>query len=101
MKIIKLNKKIITLNLVIIIICTLSLAVRPAKTRLTLANVTGKYHILVDVEESKMYILQDGVCIKTYACSGGKYSTPSPIRHMDNYRKSNMGRRLWWQMDGI
>ena len=57
MKIIKLNKKIIVLG--IIIICGIALAIRPPKTRLTSANATGKYHILVDVEESKMYILQD------------------------------------------
>lgn len=48
------------------------------KTIETVAK-TGAYHILVDVEESKMYVMQDETCIKTYSCSGGKYSTPSPI----------------------
>mgnify|MGYP002646663544 FL=1 len=38
-----------------------------------------QYHILVDVEEPRMYILKDGICIAEYTCSGGKPSTPSPI----------------------
>lgn len=37
------------------------------------------YHILVDVEESKMYILKNGNIEKVYPCAGGKNSTPSPI----------------------
>ena len=46
----------------------------------TMANSNkNKYSILVDVEESKMYVIENGVCTKTYACSGGKVSTPSPI----------------------
>ena len=45
----------------------------------TSASASSKYKILVDVEESKMYILENGVCTKTYTCAGGKYSTPSPI----------------------
>lgn len=39
----------------------------------------AKFEILVDVEESKLYLFQDGALQKTYKCSGGKWSTPSPI----------------------
>lgn len=49
------------------------------KTLETSANADSPYHILVDVEESRLYVLKDGACIKTYRCSGGKYTTPSPI----------------------
>lgn len=38
-----------------------------------------KYKILVDVEESKMYLFENCICTKTYTVSGGKESTPSPI----------------------
>jgi len=38
-----------------------------------------KYEILVDVEESKLYVFENEELIKTYSCSGGKWSTPSPI----------------------
>ena len=38
-----------------------------------------KYEILVDVEESKLYVFENDELIKTYPCSGGKWSTPSPI----------------------
>lgn len=39
----------------------------------------GKYKIFVDVEESTLYLLQDKNLIKKYQCSGGKWSTRSPI----------------------
>ena len=39
----------------------------------------SKHKILVDVEESKMYLFENNVCIKEYIISGGKESTPSPI----------------------
>ena len=38
-----------------------------------------EYKVFVDVEESKMYLLENGICNKTYTISGGKSSTPSPI----------------------
>ena len=39
----------------------------------------SKYKILVDVEESRLYLIENGKLIKTYKCSGGKSTTPSPI----------------------
>lgn len=46
----------------------------------TSANTSeGEYEILVDVEDSLLYLIQDNEIIKTYKCSGGKWSTPSPI----------------------
>ena len=42
-------------------------------------STTEEYEILVDVEESVLYLIQDNEIIKTYKCSGGKLSTPSPI----------------------
>ena len=37
------------------------------------------YHILVDVETSKLYLFKIDVLEKEYKCAGGKQSTPSPI----------------------
>lgn len=37
------------------------------------------YKILVDVEDSKLFLFENDKLIKTYKCSGGKTSTPSPI----------------------
>lgn len=39
----------------------------------------SNYHILIDVEESKMYVFNQGNLIKMYSCAGGKKGTPSPI----------------------
>ena len=40
---------------------------------------SGTYKILVDVEDSKLFLFENNKLIKTYKCSGGKLSTPSPI----------------------
>lgn len=45
----------------------------------TSTNINNKYKILIDVEESKMYVFENNICIKKYTCAGGKNSTPSPI----------------------
>lgn len=37
------------------------------------------YSIFVDVEESKLYLFENGTLVNIYRCSGGKWSTPSPI----------------------
>ena len=37
------------------------------------------YHILVDVETSKLYLFKNDELEKEYKCAGGKQSTPSPI----------------------
>ncbi len=43
----------------------------------TISN--NSYKILVDVEDSKLFLFENDKLIKTYKCSGGKWSTPSPI----------------------
>ena len=39
----------------------------------------GAVPIFVDVEESKLYLFENGSLVNIYRCSGGKWSTPSPI----------------------
>ena len=45
----------------------------------TSSNNKQKYKILVDVEDSKLYLFENDELKKEYKCSGGKWSTPSPI----------------------
>lgn len=59
MKLIKLNKKILLINIIVFMTFSLALIVRVTKASLSIEKVTTSYHILVDVEESKMYILQN------------------------------------------
>ena len=70
----------------------------------------GKIHILVDVEESRLYLFQDEELIKTYKCSGGKWSTPSPIgtwtiiskaKWGEGFGGSWMGLNVPWGQFGI
>ncbi len=49
------------------------------KISIQTSTTQTKYEILVDVEESKLYLFENEELIKTYLCSGGKWSTPSPI----------------------
>ena len=70
-----LNKSKIVIIILIIMAIFIGLIIP-----VTMANSNkNKYSILVDVEESKMYVMENGVCTKIYSCSGGKASTPSPI----------------------
>ena len=82
-----LTKKNIKKIIIYIIIASIVLAIFLCMDRnvedsvtITSANTTtGKYEILVDVEDSILYLIQDKQIVKTYSCSGGKWSTPSPI----------------------
>ena len=49
------------------------------ETVTTSSNNKQKYKILVDVEDSKLYLFENNELKKEYKCSGGKWSTPSPI----------------------
>lgn len=51
----------------------------------------GVYEILVDVEESVLYLIQEKQIVKTYSCSGGKWSTPSPIGSWKIIQKDTWG----------
>ena len=78
MIIIKKSKLIIA---VVMLIITISCSIYQSKEENVIQTSAEslEYKILVDVEESKLYLFQDNELIKTYKCSGGKWSTPSPI----------------------
>ena len=61
----------------------------------------SKYEILVDVEESKLYLFESKELIKTYSCSGGKWSTPSPIGTWTVIQKATWGEGFGRKMDGV
>ena len=54
-------------------------------------KIENKYEILVDVEESKLYLINNCKIEKTYSCSGGKWSTPSPIGTWKVIQKATWG----------
>lgn len=71
----KLKKKYI---IIIILLITIGILVYKKYDTVS-ANDKNKYKILVDAEISKLYLFEEGQITKTYPCSGGKASTPSPI----------------------
>lgn len=71
--------KIIVLILLSITIIIISKSISNNKTMMTSSNNVSSYKILVDVEDSKLFLFENDALVKTYKCSGGKWSTPSPI----------------------
>lgn len=75
-------KTILILLLVIILIAGVVLTLKNKlsyESIQTSKNNSNIYKILVDVEDSKLFLFENNELIKTYKCSGGKWSTPSPI----------------------
>lgn len=76
-------KTILKLLVITILIITLILMlknkIRKPEILQTSNNNENSYKILVDVEDSKLFLFENNKVIKTYKCSGGKWSTPSPI----------------------
>lgn len=88
-------KTIVIVLLVIILIAGFVLILKNkfniSKTIETSNNNTNTYKILVDVEDSKLFLFEDNKLIKTYKCSGGKSSTPSPIGTWNITSKAKWG----------
>ena len=98
------------ISLFAIIIAILSNKISMKKTIETSANSKSTYKILVDVEESKLYLFENYILSKEYKCSGGKWSTPSPIgtwtitskaKWGEGFGGSWMGLNVPWGKFGI
>ena len=61
----------------------------------------SQYKILVDVEGSKLYLFENNTVIKTYKCSGGKSSTPSPIGTWKIISKAKWGEGFGRKFYGV
>ena len=60
-------------------------------------SINNNYKIIVDVEDSKLYLFNNEVLIKIYRCSGGKTSTPSPIGTWKIISKAKWGEGFRWK----
>lgn len=97
-------KKIIKILICIAIIICLIMFIRYSlnyNAILTSANSKSTYKILVDVEDSKLFLFENDQLIKTYKCSGGKWSTPSPIGTWQIVSKAKWGEGFRRKLDGI
>ncbi len=72
----------------------------PQKTIETSNSNSCTYRILVDVEDSKLFLFENDELIKTYKCSGGKWSTPSPIGTWKIISKAKWGEGFGRKLDG-
>lgn len=72
-------KILILVTAIVISILIIKNKVENEKVVATSSNNKQKYKILVDVEDSKLYLFENDEFKKEYKCSGGKWSTPSPI----------------------
>ena len=72
-------KTLILLTAIVVSILVIKNKVKNVKAVATSSNNKQKYKILVYVEDSKLYLFENDELKKEYKCSGGKWSTPSPI----------------------
>ena len=98
------NKKsmvLISITLFVLFALSLRLAVLFPLTTKHEAGVikqpVKKYMILIDVEDCKLFLIEDGKCVKQYLIAPGKPSTPSPlglykIVHKDTWGEGFGGR---------
>lgn len=100
MIILKKNKILIVGILLVFAICV-SMYQQKQDVSIQASTTHAKYSILVDVEESKLYLFQDNELIKTYKCSGGKWSTPSPIGTWTIISKAKWGEGFGRKLDGV
>ena len=114
---IKVYKLKTLLKIVVLIILTISIIMIlkniidiTNKTKMASSNNVSSYKILVDVEDSKLFLFENDTLVKTYKCSGGKWSTPSPIgtwtvpnkaKWGEGFGGSWMGLNVPWGKFGI
>lgn len=107
-------KRILKITAIILLfaitIAILSNRISMKKAIETSVNSKSTYKILVDVEESKLYLFENDILSKEYKCSGGKWSTPSPIgtwtitskaKWGEGFGGSWMGLNVPWGKFGI
>ncbi len=98
-------KTILTILLAIIIIIAVILMLKNRfnifEVVQTSNNSNNTYKILVDVEDSKLFLFENDELIKTYKCSGGKPTTPSPIGTWKIISKAKWGEGFRWKLDGV
>lgn len=91
------NKRLFLITLVIILI-VVNIGVF---WKTVMATKSEIYSILVDVEESKMYVFKNNKLEKVYPCAGGKTSTPSPIGTWTIVSKGMWGEGFGGRFMGI
>ena len=86
-------KTIVIVLLVITLIAgfILLLKINSNSQSIQTSNNSSTYKILVDVEDSKLFLFENEEIVKTYKCSGGKWSTPSPIGTWSIISKAKWG----------
>lgn len=95
------KNKILIVGILLVFAILLSFYKPTQKTSIQTSTESPKYKILVDVEESKLYLFQNNELIKIYRCSGGKWSTPSPIGTWTIISKAKWGEGFGRKLDGI
>lgn len=71
------------------------------ETSNTVEKQKNQYSIFIDVEDSKLFLLQSKTLIKKFSCAGGKYSTPSPIGFWKIITKDTWGEGFGGRWMGL
>ena len=82
---------LIVLSVIMILSLNLSGLFPLTKNQQTSAKLKSKHMILIDVEANRLYLFENGICIKQYLIASGKYSTPTPIGYFKIVHKDTWG----------
>ncbi|HEX2964365.1 MAG TPA: L,D-transpeptidase family protein [Syntrophorhabdaceae bacterium] len=77
------------LALVLIAFCLFNTS-NNSKTNYTYKNQSGTF-IVIYIEEKKLYLFKDNVCIKVYPIASGKRESPSPVGQWKIVEKMDWG----------
>jgi hypothetical protein len=59
------------------------------------------YLIFIEIEDKRLYLLQDGKCVKEYPVSTGKSDSPSPIGYWKIIQKADWGEGFGGRWMGL
>ncbi len=60
-----------------------------------------KYSILIQIDEKKLYLYEDGICIKQYTIASGRPDLPSPIGDWEITDKGKWGKSFGGRWLGL
>lgn len=88
----KKNKAILVFAVLIISIMILYIiSVDVIDTEFIETDKKTEYCIFIEVDDHKLYLLQNGECIRNYPIAAGKANTPSPLGYWKIIEKSTWG----------
>lgn len=96
------NKKIIALTIFAFLLTVFGLTAFKGNNKPTIEVIKStNYCIYIQIDEHKLYLLENGKKIKEYPIAAGKSDTPSPLGYWKIVEKSTWGRGFGGRWMGL